>query len=307
MAFLPVENSKQGGGVSAPEAAKFAPMLPKAVTLNCRGHLLDLSRPVVMGIINLTPDSFYADSRRQTTLQVLARAEQMLNEGASILDLGAQSTRPGAAAITVEEELSRLLEPLHALCSRFPEVPVSVDTFYSRVAIASVEAGAGLINDISAGSRDPEMFPTIARLGVPYILMHAKGTPATMQAEPAYRSVTEEVFDFLKEKMEQLQELGAADLLVDPGFGFGKTAEHNFSLLHHLADFQLLGRPVVAGVSRKSMIHKTLHIKPEEALNGTTVLHTLALLNQANILRAHDVKQAVETIQLIQSYNHAAL
>ena len=269
-------------------------------TLNCKGRLVVLEQPVVMGIINTTPDSFYSGSRAGS--HVLERAEQMISDGALILDMGGQSTRPGGERVSQEEELRRVLPAIEAVHNRFPGQLISIDTFYARVAREAIAAGASIINDVSAGTLDENMIPAVADLQVPYILMHMKCDPQTMQQNAVYDDVCLEVFDALNRKLHALQEEGIRDILIDPGFGFAKTAEHNFRLLDQLSYFRELNRPLVVGLSRKATIYKTLGIGPEEALNGTTVLHTIALLKGADILRVHDVKEAVEAIKLIQAY-----
>jgi dihydropteroate synthase len=275
-------------------------------TLNLRGKLLDLSTPLVMGILNLTPDSFYQPEGRdgQPALnQVLKEAEQMLQDGASILDLGAYSSRPNAEHISAAEELQRLLPVLQALVKTFPEAVFSVDTFRAEVAEKAIEAGAHIINDISAGELDENMFETVARLKVPYILMHMQGTPQTMQNNPSYEHVIPELTDYFVKKIQKLHDLGAYDLLIDPGFGFGKTLEHNYEILGKLETFKMLQVPLLAGVSRKSMIYKVLGGTAADALNGTTVANTIALLKGAKILRVHDVKPAVETVKIFNTMN----
>ncbi len=267
-------------------------------TLNCNGRLLVIDKPVIMGIINTTPDSFYNNSRFSGTSLVLKQAEQMLSEGATILDIGGQSTRPGSERISAEEELSRVTGPIAALHKTFPGAFISIDTYYSKVAQEAVAAGASLVNDISAGSMDPDMIGTAAALQVPYVLMHMQGTPATMQQEPAYQNVTGEILDFFIREKSRLNKAGINDIIIDPGFGFGKTIPHNFQLLRHLAVFKMLQAPLLIGVSRKSTIYKTLGITVEEALNGTTVLNTIGLMHGASILRVHDVKEAAEAVQL---------
>jgi len=247
-------------------------------TLNAAGRLLDLSTPLVMGIVNLTPDSFYAGSRNQPMHQVLDKTGQMLEEGASIIDIGAYSSRPRAENIPEKEEVERLLPVLKAIAKEFPEAVISIDTFRSGVAKAAISEGAHIINDISAGELDSEMFQTIAKLNVPYILMHMKGTPQNMQEKAEYEDVFEEVSRYFVNKVSTLQELGVKDLVIDPGFGFAKKPKHSFELLSKLEQFQFLGLPILAGVSRKSMIYKTLGITTEEALNGTAVLNTVALM-----------------------------
>lgn len=271
-------------------------------TLNCKGRLLVIDEPIVMGIINTTPDSFFSGSRINLVDEVLEKAEQMISEGASILDIGGQSTRPGSNQIADEEELKRVLPAVEAIQKKFPEQIISIDTFYASVAKAAVEAGASIVNDVSAGSIDETMIHTVAALKVPYVLMHMKGHPQTMQQNPAYNNAVLTVFDFLSFKIAELTKEGIQDIIIDPGFGFGKTIEHNFQLLKELSCFKQLNRPVMMGLSRKATIYKTLQITPEEALNGTTVLHTIALLNGASILRSHDVKEARQAIQLVKAY-----
>lgn len=275
-------------------------------TLNLRGKLLDLSTPLVMGILNLTPDSFYQPEGRdgQPALnQVLKEAEQMLQDGASILDLGAYSSRPNAEHISAAEELQRLLPVLQALVKTFPEAVFSVDTFRAEVAEKAIEAGAHIINDISAGELDENMFETVARLKVPYILMHMQGTPQTMQNNPSYEHVIPELTDYFVKKIQKLHDLGAYDLLIDPGFGFGKTLEHNYEILGKLETFKMLQVPLLAGVSRKSMIYEVLGGTASNALNGTTVANTIALLKGAKILRVHDVKPAAEAVKIFNTMN----
>lgn len=274
-------------------------------TLRCKGRLLVLDEPKVMGIINVTDDSFYAGSRYGGTDAALAAAEKMLREGAAILDIGGQSTRPGSTRIDEDEELRRVIPVIEAVAGRFPEALISADTFYSRVARQAVEAGACMVNDVSAGTLDENLLPTVAALGVPYVLMHMRGEPQTMQQNPVYQNVVLEVFDFLNFRTKALHAAGIKDIIVDPGFGFGKTTAHNFTLLHELRFFRQLNKPLLVGLSRKATVYKTLQISPEEALNGTTVLHTVALLNGASLLRVHDVKEAVEAIRLVKAYQQA--
>lgn len=270
-------------------------------TLNCKGRLLAVDKPLVMGIINATSDSFYAESRYSGTDALLKQAEKMLQEGADILDIGGQSTRPGSEKVSAEEELKRIIYGINAIHQRFPEAVISVDTYYSLVAKEAVEAGASMVNDISAGSLDELMIPIVASLHVPYILMHMKGTPQTMQQSPQYDNVTKEVLDFFIFKTEELRKAGIPDIIVDPGFGFGKTIEHNFELLRNLQVFKILGKPLLLGVSRKSTVWKTIGTSADEALNGTTVLNTIGLMNGANIIRVHDVKEAKEAVKLVTS------
>jgi len=273
----------------------------KMLGLNCKGRLLVIREALVMGIINTTPDSFFKGSRAPSDA-VLRRAEKMISEGADILDLGGQSTRPGSTVVTEAEERERVIPAVVAVCKRFPEMPVSIDTFYASVAREAINEGAAIINDISAGSIDPGMFEAVASLRVPYVLTHMKGFPATMQQQPYYENVTTEVFDSLLRNLAQLRELGVNDVILDPGFGFGKTAAHNFQLLRELSFFTATACPILVGISRKGTIYKTLGVTAEEALNGTTVMHTIALLNGANILRVHDVKEAKEAIRLVSVY-----
>ncbi|WP_212004306.1 dihydropteroate synthase [Chitinophaga sp. HK235] len=269
--------------------------------INCRGQLLSLASPVVMGIINVTEDSFYEGSRMHGLHQVVEKAGQHLQEGAAILDLGAQSTRPGATLIGPEEELDRLLPAIHAILNRYPQTIISIDTWYAAVAEKTIHAGASIINDISAGDLDKDMIPVAGSLKVPYIAMHMQGQPATMQQKPHYENVVQDVLDYMAKKLAECRAAGIRDFIADPGFGFGKTLEHNYALMKDLSLFhQILGTPVLTGISRKSMIHKFLNISPSEALNGTTVLNTIALLHGTHILRVHDVKAAVEAVRITE-------
>jgi len=270
-------------------------------TLNCKGRILVVDKPLVMGIINATPDSFYTGSRQQSIDAILRRAEQMLKDGAAILDIGGQSTRPGSEKISEEEELKRVVDPIEAIHKNFPEAFISIDTYYAKVAAETVAAGACLVNDISAGSMDENMISTVAALKVPYVLMHSKGTPQTMKQFAAYENVTREVLDFFITKKSEISKAGITDIIIDCGFGFAKNAAHNFELLNNLSLFKMLDAPVLLGISRKSFIYKTLGISVEEALNGTTVLNTIGLMNGASILRVHDVKEAVEAVALFQN------
>ena len=268
--------------------------------INVNGRLMDLSEPQVMGILNVTPDSFYAGSRAETEQDIIRRLHQIMDEGASIVDIGGYSSRPGAQEVSAEEEMERLRMGLKLIRKHRPDAVVSVDTFRADVAkMCAEEYGVAIINDISAGQMDENMFPTIARLGIPYIIMHMKGTPQTMQVNPQYDHFLKEVFYYFSEKVQRLRDLGVKDIIIDPGFGFGKTLEHNYELMNHLEEFSLFELPLLVGVSRKSMIYKLLDITPQEALNGTTVLNTIALLKGANILRVHDVKKAVETVRIV--------
>ena len=269
--------------------------------INVNGRLMDLSEPQVMGILNVTPDSFYAGSRSETEKDIVQRLHQIIDEGASIIDIGGYSSRPNAEHISAAEEMNRLRNGLEIIRKHQPDAVVSVDTFRADVAKMCVEEyGVAIINDISAGQMDEQMFPTIAKLGVPYIIMHMKGTPQDMQVSPKYDHFLKEIFYYFSEKVQKLKDLGVKDIIIDPGFGFDKTIEHNYELMNHLEEFSLFELPLLVGVSRKSMIYKLLETTPEEALNGTTALHTIALLKGANILRVHDVKEAVESIKIVQ-------
>lgn len=271
-------------------------------TLDLRGKGFKLSQPKVMGILNVTPDSFYTESRKQTDQEIETRIRQMMEEGADILDIGAYSSRPFADDVSPEKEMQRLRQGLSILRKLYPEAIVSVDTFRADVARMCVEEyGVQIVNDISGGRLDPEMFKTVAQLGVPYILTHMKGTPQTMQKAPYYEDVMEEVCAFFQSNIRELQDAGVKDIILDPGFGFGKTVEHNYQILHNLDELHLFHLPLLAGFSRKSMIWRVLNITPEEALNGTTVLNTISLLKGAHILRVHDVKECVEVIKLTQA------
>ena len=275
--------------------------------MNVNGKLMDLSYPQVMGILNVTPDSFYAGSRQQTEKDIINRASQILDEGASIIDIGAYSSRPDAENISPEEEMRRLRNGLEIINRQYPGSILSVDTFRADVARMCVEEyGAAIINDISAGEMDPQMFGTIARLGVPYIIMHMQGTPQNMQMNPHYDHLLKEIFYYFSEKVQKLRDLGVKDIILDPGFGFGKTLEHNYQLMNHLEEFSLFELPLLVGVSRKSMIYKLLGGTPDDALNGTTVLDTISLLKGADILRVHDVKVAVETVKIVQKMKASA-
>ena len=268
--------------------------------INANGRLMDLSEPQVMGILNVTPDSFYAGSHGVTEGYIIDRNHHIMNEGASIIDIGACSTRPGADQVSAEEEMSRMRMGLELIRKHRPDAIVSVDTYRADVAKMCVEEYcAAIINDISAGQMDKDMFTTIARLGIPYIIMHMKGTPKDMQVNPEYDHFLKEVFYYFSEKVQRRRDLGVKDIIIDPGFGFGKTLEHNYELMNHLEEFSLFELPLLVGVSRKSMIYKLLGTTPEEALNGTTALNTVALLKGAHILRVHDVREAVETVRII--------
>lgn len=267
-------------------------------TLNCKGRLLTIDQPIVMGIINTTPDSFYEDSRKSSVDNALVQAEKMIREGASILDIGAQSTRPGSTAVGPEEEIHRLSVVVPEIHRRFPDTLLSVDTYYSRVAIAAAEMGASIVNDISGGQFDAAMIPTVARLHMPFVCMHVEGKNDTMHQTRVEGNVITSVTDYFIQRMGICKEQGLTDLILDPGFGFSKTTDQNFELIRSVSQFKLLGKPVLMGVSRKSTIYKALNCTAAEALNGTTVLHTAALLGGADILRVHDVKEAMEAITL---------
>lgn len=270
----------------------------KKTTLNAGGKLIDLSTPAVMGIINLTPDSFFEGSRKHGVDDALQQAEKMLQEGATFLDLGAYSSRPGADDISVQEEMDRLLPAVEAIVKNYSDAILSIDTFRAKVAEAAIQAGAHIINDISGGLLDEDMFITAAKLKVPYILMHMKGTPKTMVQLAEYEDVFGEVFDYFTTRIHQLKKLGVNDIVIDPGFGFAKKPEHGYTLLRRMAEFQQLGLPLLTGISRKRMIYGPLGITADEALNGTTVLNTIALTKGASILRVHDVREAVQAVRL---------
>ncbi len=273
-------------------------VLPVETTLQSKGRLLDISTPIVMGILNATPDSFYNKGRDSDTDSILRNAERMLGEGAAILDVGGASTKPGSTIIVPDEELQRVIPVVEALHKHFPEAWLSVDTYHSKVAAEAVNAGAAIINDVSSGSIDGNMIATVAQLQVPYIAMHMQGTPATMQQNPKYSNVTLDILNYLRQMVNQCEAAGIKDIIIDPGFGFGKTLEHNYELLCNMHTLRMLGKPILAGISRKGMVWKALGTTPEEALNGTTALHMVALQQGANILRAHDVKEAMEVIKL---------
>ncbi len=269
-------------------------------TLNCGGQLLDLRTPRVMGILNVTPDSFFDGGKFQEESSILFQVEKMLKEGATIIDVGAVSSRPSAPDISENEECNRLVPAIKSICQQFPDCLISIDTFRANVARQCLDLGGHMINDIGAGRLDAEMFATIEEFRVPYVMMHMKGLPSTMQQNPEYIDVMEEVQTFFT---EQLSKLNIPDVIIDPGFGFGKTVEHNYEMLNRLSEFRIHGKPVLAGVSRKSMIFKPLKINPEKALNATTALHMMALEGGAQILRAHDVKEAMEAIQIQRLYH----
>lgn len=282
--------------------SKYKPLM---FTLNCKGKLLVIDGPKVMGILNITPDSFYSGSRFSNADAILKQTEKMLGEGAFIIDVGGQSTRPGSERISADEELKRVIPVIESILKNFPAAIISIDTYQSKVAKHAVDAGASIVNDISSGDMDAAMIKTVAQLRVPYICMHMKGTPDTMQQNPVYEDVAKEVLDYFIHKIARCREAGIHDIIIDPGFGFGKTIEHNFQLLKKMQALKILGKPILAGLSRKSTVYKTLGITAEDALNGTTALHMIALLNGAGILRVHDVKEATEVIKLFEAYDSA--
>lgn len=269
-------------------------------TLNLRGKLYPLDEPKIMGILNVTPDSIFAESRTPDDEHIAQRVKRLMDDGADMIDIGGYSSRPGADDVSEEEEMDRLRRGLRIIRQLYPEVPVSVDTFRANVARMCIEEeGADIINDISGGMMDRQMFKTVARLGAPYIMMHMQGTPDTMQLAPHYDNLRREVMLYFAQRIDRLCQMGAKDIIVDPGFGFGKTVEHNYELMEHLEDFHVFHLPILVGISRKSMIYKLLGGTPQTALNGTTVLNTISLLKGAHILRVHDVKEAVEAKRIV--------
>ena len=273
-------------------------------TINCKGKLIDLSQPKVMGILNLTPNSFYDGGKYKDEIQVLNQVERMLDDGATFIDVGAYSSKPNAEFVSEEEELHRLLPIVELLVNKFPEVLLSVDTFRSQVAKKAIENGVAIVNDISAGKLDEKMIETVAKLNVPYIMMHMKGNPKTMQSLTNYEDILKEMIFYFSERIAVARSFGVNDIVIDPGFGFAKTLEQNYEVLQKLELFSMLELPLLVGVSRKSMIYKTLENSPEEALNGTTVLNTIALQKGAKILRVHDVKEAMECVKLLSKLNN---
>ena len=269
------------------------------MTINCKGTLIDLSSPKVMGILNITPDSFFDGGKYKNDTDMLVHVKKMLVDGATFIDVGAYSSKPGAVKISEDQEIKRILPVIDLLIREFPDIIISVDTFRSKVAELSINAGAAIINDISGGNMDENMFKTVAKLQVPYIIMHMLGTPQNMQKNPIYSDITHELISFFSDKIFKLHQLKLNDIIIDVGFGFGKTIDHNFELLKNLSLFKNLDTPVLVGISRKSMLYKTLDISAQEALNATTSANTIALLNGANILRVHDVKEAVEAIKIV--------
>ncbi len=272
-------------------------------SINCKGKLIDLSQPKVMGILNLTPDSFYDGGKYKSEIDILNQTEKMLKEGADFIDIGAYSSRPGAKHISEDQELDRIIPVLELIFTKFPDILISVDTFRSKVAENSIESGASMINDISAGNLDEEMFATISKFQVPYILMHMKGNPQNMQSQSNYSSLISDILFYFSKKINELKSLGMNDIIIDVGFGFSKTMDQNYELLKNLNLFKTLELPILTGISRKSMLYNYLGITPEEALNATSVSNTIAIQQGANILRVHDVKQAVEAIKILDKIN----
>ncbi|HKL89947.1 MAG TPA: dihydropteroate synthase [Allomuricauda sp.] len=277
------------------------------MTINCKGELVDLTSPKVMGILNLTPDSFFDGGKYKDESSILTQVEYMLDQGAAFIDMGAYSSRPGADHVPEDEELQRMIPVIDLILKNFPDTLISVDTFRSKVAAESIEHGAAIINDIAAGNLDKNMFATIAKHQVPYIMMHMKGTPQSMQKEATYDNLINDLRFYFSEKIQEATSKKINDVIIDPGFGFAKTTAQNYTLLHHLDMFQTLGLPILIGLSRKSMVYKILESSPQEALNGTTALHTVALLKGANIIRAHDVKEASECVKLVEALKANAL
>ena len=275
-------------------------------SINVNGRLIDLHQPQVMGILNVTPDSFYSGSRKQTESEIIDRVMQIINEGGQMIDIGAYSSRSGADDVSTEEEMRRLREGMKIVAELAPDMPVSVDTFRADVAKMCVEElGVGIVNDISGGELDKNMFTTVTQLGVPYILMHMKGTPQTMQQAPHYDDLMKEIMMYFAEKVQRLRDLGQKDIILDPGYGFAKTLDHNYQLLRHQEMLKVFELPLLVGISRKSMIYRLLNISPQEALNGTTALNTIALQKGANILRVHDVKECVEVVKIVSKMYEA--
>lgn len=270
------------------------------MTINCKGQLIDLSTPKVMGILNVTPNSFYDGGKFTLSENGLSQVGKMLDEGATFIDIGAYSSKPNAEFVSEEEELNRILPVVHVILKQFPDALLSIDTFRSRIAAVCIENGAAIINDISAGNLDEKMMEVVAKYNVPYIMMHMRGTPQTMQSQTNYENIVKEMLFYFSEKVNKARSLGINDLIVDPGFGFAKTLEQNYEVLQNLELFQMLDLPLLAGISRKSMVYKPLGLTANEALNGTTVLNTIALSKGANILRVHDVKEAVECVTLFE-------
>ena len=274
-------------------------------TLNCKGKLLTIEQPLVMGIINATPDSFYKGDLPAGLEEIVVQVGKMTSEGASIIDIGGQSTRPGSERISASEEIQRVIPVIDSILTTYPQTIMSIDTYHSEVALAAIKAGASIVNDISAGSLDPEMIHCVSSLKVPYICMHMKGSPEHMQNNPTYDDLIKEVLDFFIDKIEQCKKAGIKDIIIDPGFGFGKTIQQNFILLKQLSVFKMLDKPILTGLSRKSMVYKTLNVDVTTALNGSTVLHTIALQQGASILRVHDVKEAIQAVKLFTAFDKA--
>lgn len=270
-------------------------------SINCKGKLIELNSPQVMGIMNLTPDSFYDGGRLNNDQEILSHAEKLINEGATFIDIGGYSSRPNARHISEKEELLRVIPVINMVIDKFPNALISIDTFRSKVAKYAIQSGACMINDISAGNMDEKMFQTVAELQVPYIIMHMKGTPQTMQKNPTYKNIIQEIIFFFSQKISELRSLGVNDLIIDVGFGFGKTIQQNYILLKNLSLFKSLEVPILTGVSRKSMLYKMIDATSQEALNVTTVANTIALMNGTNILRVHDVKETIEAIKIINA------
>jgi len=276
------------------------PLIQEQFSINCNGKLLLINQPLIMGILNVTPDSFFDGGKFNSIENALFQVEKLLKEGASILDIGGYSSRPGATEISEDEEIRRVIPVIIAIHQKFPEAILSIDTFRSAVASQAIKYGASIINDISSGDDDPKMIETIAQLGTPYIAMHKQGNSKTMQQNPQYTDVTLEVLDYFIKKIPILRKAGIKDIIIDPGFGFGKNIEHNYALLKNLSAFKMLNCPMLVGISRKRMINEVLNISSKDALNGTSILNTIALLNGANILRVHDVKEAMEAVKLVE-------
>lgn len=271
------------------------------MNINCSGKLIDLSTPKIMGILNITPDSFYDGGKNDSDQAIIYNVQQMLTEGATFIDIGAYSSKPNADFVSEEEELQRIIPVIQMLVKIFPDILISVDTFRSEVAKAAIEAGAAIINDIAAGNLDDKMLETVAKYNVPYIMMHMRGNPKTMQSQTQYDDIIKEMLYYFSERVSQARSLGINDIIIDPGFGFAKTTEQNFQVMQKLELFQILDLPLLSGISRKSMIYKTLGTTPQESLNGTTVLNTISLIKGAKILRVHDVKEAVEAVALFEA------
>lgn len=270
------------------------------MNINCKGKLIDLSNPKVMGILNLTPNSFYDGGTLKNDKDILNRAEKMLLEGATFIDIGGYSSKPNAEEVNESEELKRVIPAIDLLVNNFPDILISIDTFRSAIVKSAIETGACMVNDISAGNFDSNLFATVAKLQVPYIMMHMQGTPTTMQLNPTYDDITKDIICYFSQKIRASRKLGINDIIIDVGFGFGKTLDQNYKLLHNLTLFKNLGVPLLTGVSRKSMLYKLLEITPKKALNATTAANTIALLNGSNILRVHDVKEAMETVKIVE-------